>query len=648
MMQRCDNESGAIADSITGLNIHTIGAFERSAVVPSVMTKAVVTSHAVNIPSVSDMDDYDVSREFVDHLAPPTLFSQIREMDYHHLFIEFNVGIARQACLNIEVRMRTEYFLSEMKRLESECEKQAGLLKARDDEMENLKAQLLLKEAKVVKAARLQVLDRKVAGLQSSVYAKDLVLKNLNVVVHALKTICFGLCNQVFDYERLKEQDGLSAGIDHGKAGRNLADVVAYNPATEVDYNSALRRLCEMDFSLLAELKLHKDASTTLVDPLSVENLMGDADTSDSVPTTTATTNAMSTTFAFASSVPPITIEDYEIVGTDGPKDSQGNGQGNAASFPAVEFEKKELDTTPERITASVPYVSENGVSLLLDLIIVQCAYKTWYEHVVMNYGSAGIRYLHFPFMFPVIKQLAIKWWDEYGFVIHPEIREEFCTSSGPSDAGGNPPPITIHTWLERFNKQKPRSFEKVIAPVDAENWISHMEKIFDVMSCEDAFKTRLAMYKFEGNALAWWKAYKQAKCGDAWLITVTWADFKKLFFLQFFPRDEQERLKREYHSIRQTNTETSTEFMQRFLRLAGFLVLRRSRQRTFSRVFAGIPVMGVTRETGVSSPTDLPILVPSSLGVPLRATQTQFALRVDADTQESVVELLVLASSVV
>nr|GFC11161.1 zinc finger, CCHC-type, retrotransposon Gag domain protein [Tanacetum cinerariifolium] len=47
---------------------------------------------------------------------------------------------------------------------------------------------------------------------------------------------------------------------------------------------------------------------------------------------------------------------------------------------------------------------------------------------------------------------------------------------------------------------------------------------------------------------------------------------FKKLFFLQFFPRAEQERLKREYHSIRQTNTETSTEFMQRFLRLAGFL----------------------------------------------------------------------------
>nr|GFC94483.1 zinc finger, CCHC-type, retrotransposon Gag domain protein [Tanacetum cinerariifolium] len=92
---------------------------------------------------------------------------------------------------------------------------------------------------------------------------------------------------------------------------------------------------------------------------------------------------------------------------------------------------------------------------------------------------------------------------------IRAEIREEFRTSSGPSDAGGNPPPITMHTWLERFNKQNLRSFKKATAPVDAENWISHMEKIFYVMGCEDAFKTRLAVYKFEGNALAWWKAYK-------------------------------------------------------------------------------------------------------------------------------------------
>nr|GFC10963.1 zinc finger, CCHC-type, retrotransposon Gag domain protein [Tanacetum cinerariifolium] len=65
---------------------------------------------------------------------------------------------------------------------------------------------------------------------------------------------------------------------------------------------------------------------------------------------------------------------------------------------------------------------------------------------------------------------------------IRAEICEEFCTGSGPSSSGENPPPVTIYTWLECFNKQNPRSFEKATAPVDAENWISHMEKIFDVM----------------------------------------------------------------------------------------------------------------------------------------------------------------------
>nr|GFD39386.1 hypothetical protein [Tanacetum cinerariifolium] len=33
---------------------------------------------------------------------------------------------------------------------------------------------------------------------------------------------------------------------------------------------------------------------------------------------------------------------------------------------------------------------------------------------------------------------------------IRKETREEFRTGSGSSNASGNPPPVTIHTWLER------------------------------------------------------------------------------------------------------------------------------------------------------------------------------------------------------
>ncbi|GJU97567.1 retrotransposon protein, putative, ty3-gypsy subclass [Tanacetum coccineum] len=37
---------------------------------------------------------------------------------------------------------------------------------------------------------------------------------------------------------------------------------------------------------------------------------------------------------------------------------------------------------------------------------------------------------------------------------IREQVREEY--RNGASGSGGNPPPVTIHTWLERFNKQKP------------------------------------------------------------------------------------------------------------------------------------------------------------------------------------------------
>ncbi|GKF53079.1 hypothetical protein Tco_0159989, partial [Tanacetum coccineum] len=175
-----EHESGVPAYSITGLNLRTIGASEKSAVVPLVMTEAVVTTHVASIPSApapepstkvvtpvhasmfhdsdstgtvrsdvvgsshlpgkelsmgsqevdseslhevfvprwnipndSLLDDLDASREFIDHLAPLVLFAQIRDMDYEELFIEFSVGTAHQACLSAEVRMQTEYCLSE-------------------------------------------------------------------------------------------------------------------------------------------------------------------------------------------------------------------------------------------------------------------------------------------------------------------------------------------------------------------------------------------------------------------------------------------------------------------------------------------------------------------------------------------------------
>nr|GFC97585.1 zinc finger, CCHC-type, retrotransposon Gag domain protein [Tanacetum cinerariifolium] len=60
--------------------------------------------------------------------------------------------------------------------------------------------------------------------------------------------------------------------------------------------------------------------------------------------------------------------------------------------------------------------------------------------------------------------------------MVNTQIRDEFRTGSGPSDPGGNPPPVTINTWLERFNKQKPRSFEKATSPTDTKTSTEFMQ----------------------------------------------------------------------------------------------------------------------------------------------------------------------------
>nr|GFA78609.1 hypothetical protein [Tanacetum cinerariifolium] len=202
------------------------------------------------------------------------------------------------------------------------------------------------------------------------------------------------------------------------------------------------------------------------------------------------------------------------------------------------------------------------------------------------------------------------------------------------------------------------------------------MEKIFDVMGCEDAFKTRLAVYKFKGNALAWWKAYKQAKAAgteEEQAKNFQWGlrryTLNHLMCMSYTDVAQVANAGRNYEILHERDDDDAERPDKR--QKSGDRYLPTTQQSSHrnhshnndrhgsnrrgggdnhrSNNYSGrISVMDVTRETGVISPTDLPILVPSSPGVPLRATPIQFALRVDADTHESVVELLVLASNMV
>nr|GFA15921.1 putative reverse transcriptase domain-containing protein [Tanacetum cinerariifolium] len=213
---------------------------------------------------------------------------------------------------------------------------------------------------------------------------------------------------------------------------------------------------------------------------------------------------------------------------------------------------------------------------------------------------------------------------------IRAEIREEFRTGSGPSDSGGNPPPVTIHTWLECFNKKKPRLFEKATAPVDAKNWISHMEKIFDVMGSagteeEQAKSFQWGLRKSILNHLMCMPFTDVAQVANA---------AHNYEILHERDDDDAERPdKRQKSGDRHQPTTQQSSHRNNGHHNDHHGSDRRGgsdNYRSSNNNYSG----------NNNSPTDLPILVLSSPGVPMRATLTQYALLVDVDTKESVVEL--------
>ncbi|GJW97942.1 hypothetical protein Tco_0179750 [Tanacetum coccineum] len=83
--------------------------------------------------------------------------------------------------------MRAEYNIKEKRRLKSMVDEQAKLLKVREVEIENLKAQLLLKEAEAAKAIRLRAEASKFQVIKKSLQDEVKTLKDHNATLQKEK-----------------------------------------------------------------------------------------------------------------------------------------------------------------------------------------------------------------------------------------------------------------------------------------------------------------------------------------------------------------------------------------------------------------------------------------------------------------------------
>ncbi|GJW55303.1 hypothetical protein Tco_0099388 [Tanacetum coccineum] len=174
-------------------------------------------------------DDGGTCREMVDEFTPPKFFALIRGMEHDQLFTEFNVGVARQMSLSAEVRMRAEYNIRERRRLNSVVEEKNSLLKARDEEVKSLKAQLLVKEAEAAEVVHLRAEASKFEVVEEYLCDEVKVLKEQNAALEQEKT---DMCVKVADLAasvKVREQEvaDLDAQVTFAKSqSDNFADRV--------------------------------------------------------------------------------------------------------------------------------------------------------------------------------------------------------------------------------------------------------------------------------------------------------------------------------------------------------------------------------------------------------------------------------------
>ncbi|GKA51270.1 hypothetical protein Tco_0744466 [Tanacetum coccineum] len=284
-------------------------------------------------------------------------FSQLRSMDYEQLFIEFNVGTACQTCLSSK--------------------------RERDAEIAGLKALLSLKEAEVAEAIHLrgQVATFE-AAKAAQMYCDDLSIKAASLESEKDKLIdqVSTLEGQFSAVNALHAMDFLLLAQLASHKDASMSDLMDLlrleGPAAETQKANQLQPSPEQlmlpihrpeDHVVIGETSLSfsldvihahvqrirgddaarrlslSDAMVPLIEPLSAENLIGEASTFR-VPAT-VTTTALSTNFIQNSSVPLISVADYEVSGAEQPTE--------VPSPPKIVFEKEELETTQEHTTDS-------------------------------------------------------------------------------------------------------------------------------------------------------------------------------------------------------------------------------------------------------------------------------------------------------
>jgi hypothetical protein len=114
------------------------------------------------------------------------------------------------------------------------------------------------------------------------------------------------------------------------------------------------------------------------------------------------------------------------------------------------------------------------------------------------------------------------------------------------------------------FQCTKPPTFSHYVEPMDADDWLKTVEKMFQVVQCNNREKVLLASHQLTGPTADWWDAYVEAHEEPD---TINWNEFKMAFRSYHVPQGVI-KLKKEFQNLKQGSM-TVSEYVTHFTQLS-------------------------------------------------------------------------------
>ncbi|GKC51002.1 hypothetical protein Tco_1073747, partial [Tanacetum coccineum] len=243
-------------------------------------------------------------QDLVDHIAPPGYFLELRHLPNDDFLSQYNINLVRQVVMGSQLRLRNCEGVGKPPRQftglqvrNDRLSQQVSTLQAQVTGEERIKA--AFEEFKKYEDGKVEQrcaeMDARLDKLSvdfDELYPHMLTAINGRrwVIGHGLR-LAVMKCAESSEirrtfadvvFARLAKgmSEGLRYSIEHGKAGRDLVDVEAYNPESNRKLVKALQDLKDLEYPMVDELERLKDAPVERI----MASLQLESDTGEDTP----------------------------------------------------------------------------------------------------------------------------------------------------------------------------------------------------------------------------------------------------------------------------------------------------------------------------------------------------------------------------